>query len=146
MTRTEQAAQLTQYQGDFHDLSRWLDDGGFPADHHNPPWLARPRPEESRPMHDPFPGPAGPTEDAPVKLMVRPDHAAGVLRAWFALTRDESRRVLVAALSLSLAEQCPAAFQSWKALLTDALVATLRRDGVEVVGCRERVPEDRDVN
>jgi hypothetical protein len=53
MTRTEQAAQLTQYQGDFHDLSRWLDDGGFPADDHNPPWLARPRPEESRPMHDP---------------------------------------------------------------------------------------------
>jgi hypothetical protein len=81
------------------------------------------------------------TMKAPIKLSIRQDDDAGVVRAYFS-NFDGSQRYEHATLSLRLAEECPGAFEAWKTLLTDALSHILREAGLTPVRFDESQPHE----
>lgn len=68
-----------------------------------------------------------------MKLAIRQDNDAGLIRAYFS-TLDDTERAEVATLSLRVARECPGSFDAWKSMLTLALKHVLTEMGITVVG------------
>jgi hypothetical protein len=76
-----------------------------------------------------------------VKVAIREDHGAGLVRAYFS-RMDDSERVEVATVSLYLLKSTPELFGRWKDLLTFALKAHVEAAGFEVIGFTEIAPHE----
>ena len=78
-----------------------------------------------------------------LKLAIRGDEEAGVVRAFFS-TMDDADRVEVATLDMRLAANVPGLFDAWKDQLTGAL-ATFIKDafGATVTGFEVFRPHDK---
>jgi hypothetical protein len=68
-----------------------------------------------------------------MKLAIRQDNEAGLIRAYFS-TIDDKERAEASTLSLRLARECPGAFDAWKEMLSLALKHVLTEMGITVVG------------
>lgn len=77
-----------------------------------------------------------------MKLAIRQDEEAGVIRAYFAQL-DDSQRFEVATLHLELTRKCPGLFDAWKEALTEALRQALRETGHVVKHVVEYRPKDK---
>jgi hypothetical protein len=79
--------------------------------------------------------------DGPVKLAIRQDEAAGVIRAYLS-SPDDTQREEVATLDLGLARLDPDVFERWTACLTFAVTRLLEEAGIPVLRFEERKPAD----
>ncbi len=77
--------------------------------------------------------------DAPVKLAIRTDAEAGLIRA-FLVIEESAQRVEIATLSLVVAHDVPGTFEAWKDALTKIIVLVVERGGLPVLGTEERDP------
>jgi hypothetical protein len=77
-----------------------------------------------------------------VKLAIRTDEKAGLVRAYFN-SLDDSRRDEVATISLQLLRKVPGLFEVWNQALADALAFALKECGYEVVGFDRVRPHDK---
>ena len=78
-----------------------------------------------------------------LKLAIRNDEKAGVIRAYFS-TIDDEWRDEVATLDRRLAEKIPDLFEKWTALLTAALAVAIKAaTGAEVTGFEVFRPGDK---
>lgn len=81
--------------------------------------------------------------NAGVKLAIRTDEKAGVIRAYFS-KMDDSERFEVATLDLELARTCDGLFDRWKDALAGALKASVEKaTGLEVTGFETFRPHDK---
>lgn len=81
--------------------------------------------------------------NAGLKLAIRGDRPAGVIRAYFS-TLDDSERVEIGRLSIAVADRLPAAFEAWKRGMTE-VVGLMTEDavGVRPTGFEEFRPGDK---
>jgi hypothetical protein len=77
-----------------------------------------------------------------VKLAIRHDNEAGLVRAYFSKL-DDSERFEIATISLSLLRAVPELFEKWKEALNLALVFTMKEMGHDVIGVHEIRPHDK---
>jgi hypothetical protein len=77
-----------------------------------------------------------------MKLAIRTDQAAGVIRAYFS-SLDDRLRFEVSTLALGLARDDPAAFEAWKDAMAQALRRALEGAGVTVLGMNVVKPEEK---
>ncbi len=76
----------------------------------------------------------------PVKLKVRGDRPAGVVRAWFALM-DESEQMEVGTLSIALADRDKQAYEDWVQAMSDAVKRWVQSvSGIEVAAMIRETP------
>jgi hypothetical protein len=80
-------------------------------------------------------------KQAGVKIAIREDPSAGVVRAYLS-SMDGRDRTEVATVSVALLRTCPDAFDAWKAMLTAALEHMLRETGHDVLGFFDVVPHE----
>ena len=77
-------------------------------------------------------------QEAGIKLSIREDKEAGVIRAFFAPNNPNDKRAArreVATLSREIAEACPGLFEEWVKTLSAALAMTIQEaTGMEVAG------------
>lgn len=81
--------------------------------------------------------------NAGLKLAVRADRPAGVIRAYFS-TLDDSERVEIGQLAISVADRLPAAFEAWVAGMGE-VVKLMTEDavGVPVINLVRFRPHDK---
>lgn len=79
---------------------------------------------------------------AGVKIAIRTDDAAGVVRAYLS-SIDDRERTEVATVSVALLRACPDAWGAWKAMLAAALDHMLRETGHDVRGFLDVVPHEK---
>jgi hypothetical protein len=77
-----------------------------------------------------------------VKLAIRHDNEADLVRAYFSKL-DDSERFEIATISLSLLRAVPELFEKWKEALNLALVFTMKEMGHDVIGVHEIRPHDK---
>lgn len=78
-----------------------------------------------------------------MKLAIRSDKKADLIRAYFSTT-DDSDRFEVATLKMSLAQKCPDLFEVWKSALAAALAVSLEEaTGGVVTGFEEFRPHNK---
>lgn len=70
------------------------------------------------------------------KLAIRQDDEAHLVRAYFS-TMDDSNRFEIATLNLGVVQQCPGAFEAWKAALLDIFKLMLEAEDIKVEGFYE---------
>jgi hypothetical protein len=79
---------------------------------------------------------------AGVKIAIREDPSAGIVRAYLS-SMDDRDYTEVATVSVALLRACPDAFDAWKAMLTAALGHMLRETGHTPLGFFEVRPEEK---
>lgn len=81
--------------------------------------------------------------NAGLKLAVRGDRPAGVIRAYFS-TLDDGERVEIGQLSISVADKLPAAFDAWVKGMTEVvMLMTEEAVGVKPTGFETFRPHDK---
>jgi hypothetical protein len=80
-----------------------------------------------------------------IKLMIRSDDEAMLVRAYIATT-DETKKTEIATISYGLVNNMPHIFEQWKELLTLALTDLSKLAGLEPVGWTEIKREPGDCN
>jgi hypothetical protein len=76
-----------------------------------------------------------------MKVAIRQDDDAGLIRAYFS-SLDDRERVEVATLSVALARACPGTLDAWKEMLRAAMEHALRETGHTPLGFVEVRPHE----
>ncbi len=82
------------------------------------------------------------TKDGPVKIAIRQDTEAGLIRAYLAHEDPRTQRIEISSLSLALAETIPGAFEVWKDAMTKVMVLVMEQQGFRVESTEERKPRE----
>lgn len=80
--------------------------------------------------------------DVGIKVAIRADRPAGVIRAYFA-TLDGSAMHEVGTLSITIADNDRPTFEAWVAFWEGAMRSMMAHNGVEVLGFTRFRPHDK---